>query len=124
MTATRLFTIGLATAATALAGTATATAQQSGDAVRGADLVALSNGAYLHYQLDDGARTQSVTIAGRTAKVRAVDGEGDNAFHALMSGKKVKTGGTYTVVVRVERAGKTVVFRDRLVVHRRHARAS
>ena len=119
---TRLLTIGLATAATALSGTA-AMAQSGGDAVRDADLIALSGGAMLHYEIDEGAKTQSVTIAGkRAAKIREMPDEG--ALHALMSGKSLKQGGTYAVVVRVRVDGKTVVFRDRLVVHRRHARAS
>ncbi len=120
---TRLLTIGLATAATALSGTA-AMAQSGSDAVRDADLVALSNGAVLHYEIGAGARTQSVTIAGKAAKVRRVADEGEGAYHALMNAKKVRTGGTYAVVVRVKVDGKTVTYRDRLVVHRRHARAS
>ena len=120
----RILTVGLATAATALSGTA-ALAQSGDDAVRNADLVALSGGGLLHYEIDGDARTQSVTIAGRRAqKVRAMADEGEGAYHALMNGKRLRTGGTYAVVVRVKVDGKTVVYRDRLVVHRRHARAS
>ncbi len=120
---TRLLTVGLATAATVLSGTA-AMAQSGSDAVKDADLVALSNGAVLHYEIAGGAKTQSVTIAGKTAKIRRVADEGDGAYHGLMTGKKVRTGATVSVVVRVKLDGRTVVYRDRLVVHRRHAATS
>lgn len=120
---TRLLTIGLATAATALSG-GTALAQDDGRPVQNADLVALSGGALLHYELADGAKTQSVTIAGvKAQKVIALPDE--DAMHALMnSGKRLKQGGSYVVVVRVKVGGKSVVYRDKLVLHRRHPKAS
>jgi hypothetical protein len=122
----RLLTTGLVTVVAALSGTTVATAAQSSDAIDNADLVALSGGGLLHYEVDGAVQSQTVTIAGRKAqKVIRLADEGAGAYHALMGGKKLKTGGTYTVTVRVKlRNGKTATLRERLVVHRRHATRS
>ena len=122
----RLLATGLATAAAVFAGTGLATAAQS-EEIDNADLVALSGGGLLHYEVDGRVASQTVTIAGVKAQkvIRAGEDGAGGAYHALMSGKKLKMGGTYSVTVRVKlRNGETATLRDRLVVHRRHARRS
>jgi hypothetical protein len=85
-------------------------------------LVALSDGAYVHYQLDRRPSSSVVTIDGRRARVRTVSGEGRFAYHALVTSPRMKTGGRYTVEIRVK-TRRTRVLRERLVVRRRHAPA-
>ncbi len=121
----QLVALGLATAATAFSGAAVAQAGGS-DAVQNADLVALSGGGLVHYEVDGKATAQTVTIAGRKAQkiIAATEDGTEGAYHALMNGKPLKVGGTYSVTISLKVDGKSVVFKDRLVVHRRHARRS
>ena len=97
---------------------------QSGSAPKFTDqpaLVALSNGAYLHYRLDRRPRTQRVIIDGRRARIRAVEGEGDFAYHAFVFRPRIRTLGRYSVEIRVA-TQRARVLKDRLVVRRRHPR--
>jgi hypothetical protein len=78
-----------------------------------------SNGAALDYELDRTPRKQVVTIAGKRAKVKVIEEDGDRFYRAFVVRNGLEAGRSYRVEIKLRtRSGKVVVHRDALYLHR------
>lgn len=106
------------TATALLASSAMAVAADAPKLDGAPQLVRISGGAQLHYDLRKAASDQRVTIAGTTAKVKRFDEDGDRVYIATVNKGGLKAGKSYRVVVKV---GSTKLLDRTMVLKSRHS---